>query len=87
MSAVDFSGLIQGFGSEILLAIIFLTFLIIAGLKNGIHGAALVVILLPLTLQLAFTGYLPQPLAFLALFLAGFLTYYVIREIIGGGWR
>ncbi len=83
----DISGLIEGIGNDVLLAFVFLSILLIAALRNGLHGATIIVTLLPLVLGLAFSGYLPQPLAFIALFIAGFLTYYVIREIIGGGWR
>ena len=86
-SQIDISGLISGMGNDVIFAFSFLAILLIAALRNGIHGGAIIVAILPLVLGLAFSGYLPQPLAFIALFIAGFLTYYVIREVIGGGWR
>ncbi len=80
-------GLTAGLGSDVILGIVFLAILLFAGLKGGVHGGALVVVLLPVTLYLSFNGYLPQPFAYISLFIAGVLVFYVVREVIGGGWR
>jgi len=87
MTAVDVSGVSAGIGSDVLLGLVFLIVLTIAGIKHGLNAAAFVIVILPLVLALGFGGYLPQPLAFVGLFIAGVLVYYVIRETIGGGYR
>lgn len=77
----------QSFGNDVIFGIIFIAILGIAVLKNGLHSGVAVVVLIPIVLAMAFSGYLPQPLAFITLIIAGMLVFYVIREWIGGGYR
>ncbi|MFA4641551.1 hypothetical protein [Pyrococcus kukulkanii] len=67
--------------------LIVLVILVIAAMRAGVHGGAILVAVLPAVLIMAFHGEIPQPLGFVALFIAGLLAFYSVREILGGGPR
>ncbi len=77
----------MGLGNNIIIGFIFLTVLLIAGLKAGLGAGAILVIFFPLVLAMGFYGYLPMPVAFVATAIVGFGAFYVIRAAIGGDYR
>jgi len=77
----------SAFGDSLLMGFIVIAAFLVAALKGGLGGAAIMVIFTPLVLAMGFYGYLPKPIAFIITAIAGFFIYYTIRDAIGGGWR